>query len=79
MILLITVMRYVYFFRIFISPDNYELIIKFASSIKTNNLSVKTLVFMITNAFLTVRHGDFQHYRNLKNYFNSQNTNCVAK
>jgi hypothetical protein len=72
-------MRFLYYFRIFISPDNYELIIKFASSIKTQSLSIKTLIFMITNAFLTVRHGDFQQFKNLKSYFNSSNTNCVAK
>lgn len=64
-------MRYIYYFRIFISADNYDLIIKFVSSIKTNNISIKTLIFMVTNAFLTVRHGDFKQFKNLKYYFNS--------
>jgi hypothetical protein len=31
-------------------------------------LSIKTLIFMVTNAFLTVRHGDFQQFKNLKYY-----------
>lgn len=34
---------------------------------------------MVTNAFLTVRHGDFQHFKNLTYYFNKENTHCVAQ
>jgi hypothetical protein len=68
--LLITSMRFCYFFRIYIPTNNYELIIKFASSINTNNKSIKTMLFMVVNAFLTVRHGDFMHFKNLKPYFN---------
>jgi hypothetical protein len=33
---------------------------------------------MVTNAFLTVRHGDFQQFKNLKYYFNSENTHNIA-
>lgn len=63
-------MRYVYYFRIFIPVDNYELIIKFAADINTDNVPTKTMIFMVINAFLTVRHGDFHHFKNLKLFFN---------
>jgi len=26
---------------------------------------------MVINGFLTIRHGDFMHFKNLKPYFNS--------
>ena len=29
---------------------------------------------MIINAFITIRHGDFMHFKNLKPYFNAENT-----
>lgn len=78
MTLLVTLMRYCYFYRIYLSTDNYELIVKFSASINTNSPSVKTLVFMVINAFLTVRHGDFMHFKDLKYHFNSENTQLVA-
>jgi hypothetical protein len=54
------------------------LIIKFAAAINTKTISVKTLVFMVINAFLTIRHGDFAHFKNLKPHFNAENTQAVA-
>lgn len=33
---------------------------------------------MVINGFLTIRHGDFMHFKNLKPYFNSQNTQSIA-
>lgn len=33
---------------------------------------------MVINAFLTIRHGDFMHYRDFKNHFNSNNTSAIA-
>lgn len=71
-------MRYCFYFRIYLPTENYELIIKFAAAINTQSKSVKTMVFMVINAFLTVRHGDFMHFRNLKFYFTSENTQPVA-
>lgn len=72
-------MRFCYFFRIYIPTNNYELIIKFSSSINTNNKSIKTLLYMVINAFLTIRHGDFMHFKNLKPHFNAENTQGIAK
>ena len=71
--LLVTLMRYVYYFRIYLSSDNYELIIKFASYIETASNSVRTMVFLVINSFLSIRHGDFQNFRNLKPHYISQN------
>lgn len=34
---------------------------------------------MLINAFLTVRHGDFVHFKDLKYHFNPENTQLVAK
>jgi hypothetical protein len=33
---------------------------------------------MVINAFLTIRHGDFNMYKNLNPYFNSQNSHNIA-
>lgn len=76
--LLISCMRFCYFFRIFIPTNNYEVIIKFAAAINTNSKPIKTMLFMTINAFITVRHGDFVHFRNFKPYFNSQNSHGVT-
>lgn len=79
MTLLVTLMRYVYYYRVFLSSDNYELVIKFAASIQTSSESVRTMVFMVINAFLTIRTGDFSNFRNFSYYFNSENAHNVAK
>lgn len=71
-------MRYSYFFRIFIPSTHYPMIIKLASIINTQNKSIKTMLFMLINAFLTVRHGDFMHFKNLKSHFHSQNAQEIA-
>lgn len=76
--LIITSMRFCYFFRIYIPTTNYELIIKFAAAINTNSKSIKTMLFMVINAFLTVRHGDFMHFKNLKSYFDAEKTKSIA-
>ena len=36
------------------------------------------MVFMVINAYVTVRHGDFMHFRNLKYYWNAENTHAIA-
>ncbi len=36
------------------------------------------MVFMVINAFLTVRHGDFMHFKHLKHHFTPENTQPVA-
>lgn len=33
---------------------------------------------MVTNAFLTVKHGDYQYFRNMVPYFKSENVKSVA-
>lgn len=68
--LLITLIRYCFYFRIYLPTENYELIIKFLSAINTNSKSIKSMIFMSINAFLTIRHGDFLHFRNFNYYFN---------
>lgn len=77
--LLVTLMRYCFYFRIFLPTDNYQLIIQFLASINTQSKSIKTLIFTIMNAFMTIRHGDYHHFRDFKFYFNAQNTQIVAK
>ena len=77
-ILIVTLMRYCFYFRIYLPAENYQLIIQFLAGINTQSKSVKTLIFTVMNAFMTIRHGDFTHFRNLKYYFNSENTQTVA-
>jgi hypothetical protein len=36
------------------------------------------MLFMVINAFITVRHGDFLHFRNLKPFFNAQNSHPIT-
>lgn len=69
--LIITLMRYCFYFRIYLPVENYGLIIQFLAAINTQNNSIKMLIFTTMNAFMNIRHGDFMHFRNLKYYFNS--------
>jgi hypothetical protein len=36
------------------------------------------VLFLVINAFLNIRHGDFNMYKNLVPYFNSTNSHNIA-
>jgi hypothetical protein len=45
---------------------------------KTNDRSLRKVIYLSINGFLLMRHGDFQYYRNLQHFFRGEALKEVA-
>lgn len=75
---LVITLRYVYYFRIYLPAEDLVLILKLCSVIKTQNSPLKSILFLVINAFITVKHGDFIMFRNIVPYFNEKTLEPVT-
>lgn len=67
-----TIIRFLFYFRIFIPKEELSSIVQFLTSIKSDNSSLLKVVYLSINGFLVMRHGDFVYFRNLVYYFRGE-------
>lgn len=75
---IVTVIRFLFYFRIFLPKEELIGIVKLLCAIKTGNSSLKQVLLLSINGFLGIRHGDFVMYKNLVSFFNSNNLEDIA-
>lgn len=75
---LATLLRYVFYFRIYLPVEDLSIILKLCSNIRTESASLNNVILITISAFLSIKHGDFTMYRNLNYYFKGENLKDVA-
>ena len=75
---ILTTFRFIFYFRIYLPPNDLALIVKLCTTIRTNNDSLKEVLFLMVNAMLNLRHGNFVMYKDFVYYFNDQNIREVG-
>lgn len=75
---ILTTLRFIFYFRIYLPPADLTLIIRLCCSLHTDNDSLKEVLLLMVNAVLNLRHGNFTLYKDFKFYFNDQNIQEVA-
>ena len=71
-------LRFIFSFRIYIPAEDLSLLLKYTSSLISNLPTLRNIIYLTVNAFLTVRHGDYVTYKNLEYYFKPENIDGVA-
>lgn len=72
------VIRFLFYFRIYFPKQELTSIVQFLTSIKTENKSLKKVIYLTINGFLLMKHGDFNYFKNLVSYFVGPNAKAVA-
>lgn len=62
-------LRFLFYFRIYIPKDELTSIVKFLTSIKTQNKQLRKVIYLTLNGFLIMKHGDFNYYKNMETFF----------
>lgn len=73
-----TILRFIFYFRIFIPKDDLNLILKFLTNIRTNSRSLLHVIYLTVNGFIILKHGDFVYYRDIIQYFKEEKLKPVA-
>ena len=71
-------LRYLFYFRNYLPHDDLIIILRLCCSIKTQKPSLKAIIFLLINSFITIRHGDFVMYKDIKSYFNAETLEPVT-
>lgn len=66
-----TLLRFLFYFRIFIPREELCSIVQILTTIKTDHKSLRKVIYLSINGFLIIKHGDFDTFKNLTPYFNS--------
>lgn len=72
------VIRFLFYFRVYFPKGELPSILQFLASIKTDDLSLRKVIYLSINGFLLIKHGDFTNYRDLVNFFNPDNLKPIA-
>ena len=64
-------LRYLFYFRTFLPYDDLIIILRFCCCMRTQKYSLKSIIFLLINSFITIRHGDFVMYKEIKPYFDA--------
>ena len=75
---LVTIIRFLFYFRIFFPHEEIASLVKFLTSIRTDNGSISQVIYLTINGFILLKHGDFTFYRNFKYYFRGENAKQIA-
>lgn len=67
-----TIIRFLFYFRIYFPKEELSSILQFLTTIKSENKSLLKVIYLSINGFLVMRHGDFLHFRNLTYYFRGE-------
>lgn len=73
-----TLIRFLFYFRIYLPKEELSSVLQFLASLRSNHVTLKKVIYLSINGFMVMRHGDFESYKNLTFYFNSQNLKPIA-
>lgn len=73
-----TLIRFLFYFRIYFPREELTSLLQFFAKLRTRNESLRRVIYLTINGFLIIKHGDFDTYRNLVPYFNSDNLRPIA-
>lgn len=76
---ILTTLRFIFYFRIYLPPQDLVLIVRLCTAIRTHNDSLKEVLTLMVNAMLNLRHGNFLLYKDFTFYFNENNIKDVAQ
>ena len=75
---LVTIIRFLFYFRIFIPKEELSSILQFLTTIRTQHKSLKKVIYLSINGFLIIKHGNFDTYKNLVYHFDQSTTKALA-
>ena len=75
---IVTIIRFLFYFRIYFPKNQLSALVKFLTSIKTNLKPLNKVIYLSINGFIVIRHGDFVMYRNLEFFFKGQPLKEIA-
>ena len=71
-------LRYLFYFRNYLPFEDLIIILRLCCSMRTQKPSLKAVIFLLINGFITIRHGDFVMYKDIKPYFNAETLEPVT-
>ena len=74
-----TLLRFVYYFRIYLAREELPVMLKFCCDLKSNLSQLNNVIQQTAIAFLDVRHGNFAHFVDLVPFFNSDSFEKYAE
>ena len=73
-----TIIRFLFYFRIFFPREDLTSILQFLTSIRTGNKSLTKVIYLCMNGYIILRHGDYMYFKNLEFFFKGHALNPVA-
>lgn len=72
MIHIATIIRFLFYFRIYLPKEELNSILQFLTVIKTDNKSLSKVIYLAINGFLIMKHGDFIYFKNMVYFFRGE-------
>ena len=76
---LVAVLRFLFYFRVFLPENELSSILKLCCMINTNEPSLMEVIILMISSYTSIRHGDFLLIKNQKYFFDEHNFPEVAK
>lgn len=72
------IIRFFFYFRVYFPKEELESLLQCFCKLRTKSESLRRAIHMVINGYLIMKHGDYDNYRNLVAFFNSENLRPIA-
>lgn len=72
------VIRFFFYFRVYFPKEELGSLLQCFSKLRSKSEALRKVIQMVVNGYLIIKHGDYDHYRNLVTFFNPDSLRPVA-